>query len=187
MIHYVDITFKPDPDFPISVLMNAAFSKLHKALVALELSRVGVSFPQHSQERRWLGEVIRMHGKQEQLKVVQEHEVFKSIRELIAFSQVLSVPDNVQHRIVRRIQVKSSAERLRRRYIKRHDVDAAKAREIIPDSAERFSELPYLTLQSSSSRQRFKLFLEHGELLESPVDGEFSAYGLSVAATIPWF
>ncbi|WP_244588639.1 type I-F CRISPR-associated endoribonuclease Cas6/Csy4, partial [Escherichia coli] len=38
-----------------------------------------------------------------------------------------------------------------------------------------------------TSQQQFKLFIRHGDLLTEPVKGEFSSYGLSATATIPWF
>ncbi len=42
-------------------------------------------------------------------------------------------------------------------------------------------------MKSLSSQQQFKLFIRHGDLLTEPVKGEFSSYGLSATATIPWF
>lgn len=42
-------------------------------------------------------------------------------------------------------------------------------------------------MKSLSSQQQFKLFIRHGDLLKEPVKGEFSSYGLSATATIPWF
>lgn len=45
--HYIDITILPDPEFSHTHLMGALLSKLHRALVQLQSSSIGVSFPQH--------------------------------------------------------------------------------------------------------------------------------------------
>ncbi|MDA6210463.1 type I-F CRISPR-associated endoribonuclease Cas6/Csy4, partial [Escherichia coli] len=59
--------------------------------------------------------------------------------------------------------------------------------ERLATQAELRTDLPFLNMKSLSSQQQFKLFIRHGDLLTEPVKGEFSSYGLSATATIPWF
>lgn len=42
-------------------------------------------------------------------------------------------------------------------------------------------------VKSLSNGQSFLLFIEQGMLRSTPTAGEFSAYGLSAIATVPWF
>jgi CRISPR-associated endonuclease Csy4 len=49
------------------------------------------------------------------------------------------------------------------------------------------TDLPWINLRSLSNGQSFRLFIRHGDILAFPVGGEFSNYGLSSTATVPWF
>ena len=49
------------------------------------------------------------------------------------------------------------------------------------------TDLPWINLRSLSNGQPFRLFIRHGDILAVPVGGEFSNYGLSSTATVPWF
>ena len=91
------------------------------------------------------------------------------------------------HCIVRRVQAKSSPERLRRRLIARKSVSAEAAQAAIPDTAARLLDLPYVEMASRTTSQRFKLFIEHLEPSSVAVRGEFGSYGLAANATVPWF
>jgi CRISPR-associated endonuclease Csy4 len=89
--------------------------------------------------------------------------------------------------VVRRVQAQSSADRIRRRQMKRHGWTEEEARARIADSVEQQLALPYLTLRSQSTGQHFRLFIDHLPCQPAPVAGPFNAYGLSSTATIPWF
>ena len=102
-------------------------------------------------------------------------------------SGLARVPTDAAHRTFRRVQAKSSPERLRRRLVKRYGLDETQARERIPDSAAEMLHLPFVELRSSTSGQTFRLFLSLGAEQPAPVSGKFNTYGLSRTATIPWF
>ncbi|GGM32158.1 hypothetical protein GCM10009425_48390 [Pseudomonas asuensis] len=70
------------------------------------------------------------------------------MRDHVRLSAVAAVPSNTKHSQVRRVQVDSSSERLRRRAMKRHGLTEEQARERIPDSVEKKLRLPYLQLRS---------------------------------------
>ena len=102
------------------------------------------------------------------------------------------IKDNVpaidhQHRVVKRVQVKSSAERLRRRSVNKGWLSEAAAIERIPLSKEKQSKFPFLELKSNSNEQTFRLFIWQMPLQSSAVAGRFSDYGLSEHATTPYF
>lgn len=188
MDHYQDIQIRPDPEFPAPMLMNALFAKLHRALVQLQSNNIGVSFPKVNYGAPHLGDRLRLHGSVDALQALQGINWLSGMRDHIETQEIASIPANTQHRRIKRVQVKSSAERLRRRYIKRHaGTSAIEAAELIPDAAEKRVILPFLQLNSESTGQRYYLFIEHQPLQATPVPGEFNAHGLSHQATVPWF
>lgn len=184
MDHYQDIRLLPDPEFAPQMLVSALFSRLHRALVQSGFQRIGISFPQ---VKRDLGHTLRLHGSASDLACLQQSPWLKGMRELIDLGVIKPVPSGVSYRTVRRVQVKSSVERLRRRAVKKGWLSEEQAREQLAASAEKRSSLPYVQLKSASTGQHFLLFIEHGPLLDAPRSGTFNTYGLSATATVPWF
>ncbi|GHT93523.1 type I-F CRISPR-associated endoribonuclease Cas6/Csy4 [Betaproteobacteria bacterium] len=187
MDHYLDIHLRPDPELPGTHLMATLFAKLHSVLVALATQNIGVSFPQIDKSPIGLGEHLRLHGTAAALDALMARPWLNGLHDYLSLGEKHPVPTKIQFRAVRRVQTKSSSDRLRRRQIRRHGLSEEEARERIPDSAAKTLALPYLQLRSQSTGQHFRLFIQHGELQTSPVDGVFNSYGLSQQATIPWF
>lgn len=185
---YLEIRLLPDPEFPAAMLMSAVFAKLHRGLVEHGGMNIGISFPDiRDKNAKTLGQRLRLHGTEPELMRLMQLDWTTGIRDLAEIAQIASVPPNARHRVVRRVQAKSSPERLRRRLVARKPMDADAARLAIPDSAIQLLGLPYVVLTSSTNRQRFKLFVEHMPLRDDAASGLFSAYGLSSTATVPWF
>ena len=189
MDHYQDLKILADPEFPQSMLMNALFAKLHRALVLMKSNAIGISFPNvKGSNPKNLGDLFRLHGAEEALKNLQSQNWLKGMRDHVDATEITPVPESAQYCRVKRVQVKSSAERLRRRYLKRHDgVTEQDAVGLIPDSVGKRLELPFLQLKSDSTGQHFCLFIEHQTAQPNAVAGEFNSYGLSNKATVPWF
>lgn len=187
MDHYVDIDVQPDPEFPAHQLMSALYAKLHRALVAQGLTRIGVSFPGVNSEAPNLGTRMRLHGELAALSAMLASDWLAGMRDHVALTPPIRVPDSAQNRVVRRVQVKSSPERLRSRLMRRHNLDEQEARQRIPDELACFAYLPFVQLRSTSTGQTFRLFIDHGPIQTSAVPGGFNAYGLSQGATVPWF
>jgi len=187
MDHYIEIRLLPDPEFPTPLLMNALFAKLHRGLVGAGNGRIGVSFPEHDNDIPTLGGCLRLHGNRESLQTLMHLNWLAGMRDHTRISEVKPIPTPKGYRMVRRVQAKSSPERLRRRYMKRHDASGETARKVIPDTAAEYLQLPYITVGSQSTGQRFRLFINHDPLAETSTPGTFSHYGLSREATVPWF
>jgi CRISPR-associated endonuclease Csy4 len=186
--HYIDIQLRPDPEIAPHQLMNSLYLRLHRALVQLGGQGIGVSFPAHDERRPDLGQHLRLHGTPNALKALADTDWLKGIKDHLHIGLVSAVPHGAAHRQVLRVQAKSNAERLRRRAMKRHGIDAAEAARRIPDHAEERLKLPFVTLGSRSTGQpSFPLFLRHGPVQGRAVEGEFNTYGLSMGATVPWF
>jgi CRISPR-associated endonuclease Csy4 len=184
---YIDICVLPDPEFPATMLMSALFSKLHRGLVNYGEGAIGVSFPEVKEGNRSLGNRLRLHGAAETLRGFQQSDWLAGMRDHVSVSAPATAPANAHHRVVRRVQAKSSPERQRRRLMTRKGMTTEQALQAIPDSTAEKLNLPYLVLTSQSTGQRFRLFVEHLAVQEQAVSGKFGAYGLSAAATIPWF
>ena len=188
MDHYVDIDVRPDPEFPAHQLMSALYAKLHRALVAQACTGIGVSFPGVANAQSpYLGTRMRLHGSQAALSALLASNWLMGMRDHVALTPALLVPRAAQHRAVRRVQVKSSPERQRRRLMRRQGIDEDAARQRIPDESARLSHLPFVQLRSTSTGQDFRLFIDHGPVQSGAVPGGFNAYGLGQGATTPWF
>ena len=187
MDHYIELRIRPDPEFPVSQLLNALVAKLHRALVTLKADDIGMSFPHHIYKGVGLGHTLRVHGRHLRLEQLMHTHWLTGMVDHLDTSEILPVPAEAQHRIVRRVQTRSNAERIRRRQMKRQGWTETEARQRIPDSVERRVDLPWLMLRSQSTGQNFRLFIEHLPCQQEAVPGLFNAYGLSSTATVPWF
>ena len=188
MDHYVDIRLQPDPEFASPTLMNALFSKLHRALVTQKGTDIGISFPGHAiKPKRTLGDCLRLHGSEASLRKFMGASWLEGMQSHVTVSDTRPVPANASFRVVRRRQFKTNADRLRRRRAQRHGETLEQARARIPDTVERTAGLPSVTLRSRSTGQSFSLFVEHGPFRTESSLGSFNTYGLSQEATIPWF
>jgi CRISPR-associated endonuclease Csy4 len=184
---YIDIRLLPDPEFPPTLLMNALFGKLHRGLVNFGEGSIGVSFPDVREKSHSLGHHLRLHSTAATLERFIRGDWLKGMSDHLTVGRPSAVPAQVQYRTVRRVQAKSNPERERRRLIARKGVSENQARAAIPDEKAKLLDLPYVVLNSQSTGQQFRLFIEHMPKEAEARAGSFSAYGLSTTATVPWF
>lgn len=187
MDYYVEIRLRPDPEFGAHLLMNALISKLHRALSELQSEDIGISFPDYQLSPRELGKRLRIHGSESRLQQLMEKQWLTGMADHIECSGIEKVPSVTQHCVVRREQVKSNVERLRRRRMKRKGETYEQAVAAIPQEVEQKSKLPFATLNSRSNGEVFKLFVDQRVTGAEPKTGQFNSYGLSQGATVPWF
>lgn len=187
MDHHIDIDIRSDPEFPAHQLMGALYAKLHRVLVAQNTIGIGVSFPGSGSQAPHLGTRLRLHGNLAALSALMANNWMAGMRDHVTLTSPTRVPETAKHCVVRRVQVKSSTERLRRRLMRRHDIDVQEALQRIPDEVAHLSKLPYVQLRSTSTGQTFRLFIDHGPAQPHAIGGTFNAFGLSQGATIPWF
>lgn len=185
MDYYVEIRVLPDPEFKEAVLVNALFAKLHRAFVSVDSTNIGVSFPEVG--KKSLGNLLRLHGTQLALDNLMMLDWLKGLRDYTIATTIQPVPLNIKYRVVRRVQAKSNAERLRRRSVVKGWLTEAEAEQKISFDKQQKLNLPFAQLKSLSTQQNFRLFIQHGRMQDQPVLGKFNAYGLSCEATVPWF
>ena len=158
---YLELRLRPDPEFSADLLLNALFAKLHRALVSHGEGRIGVSFPDVHPAAGHLGGRVRLHGQAADLAHLMAQPWLLGMRDHLADFAIAPVPEGALHRIVRRVQAKSSVARQRRRLMRRCGVDAAAAVAAIPDHAAERLTLPCVVLTSRSTQQQFRLFIAH--------------------------
>lgn len=192
MDHYLDIRLLPDADFNATVLLAALYAKLHRVLSAQQSRDIGVSFPGYTvgsqQDKNHtplsLGATLRLHGSAAALDRLMASRWLSGFADHAMTGDIRPVPATARAIRVQRRQAKSNPARERARLIRRQGVDQAEALRRIPDSKARRLQLPFITLDSSSTGQRFLLFIDQHTVAQ-PVTGEFNSYGLSSNATLP--
>lgn len=187
MDQYLDVKLRRNPEISTHYILGAIYFRFHQALVAIGHGRIGVSFPDFQEKRRSLGQCLRLHGSSRDLDVLMANNWLVGMFDYVEVGPRLRVPEAVQYRTVRRVQTDSSPERLRRRLIRRHQLDEMTALERIPDSVSSHLSMPWIEIYSNSTGQRFRMFIDHGPLLGAATFGHFSSYGLSSTTTVPWF
>ena len=187
MTHYLDIRIRALPEIAVPHVMEVVFERVHNTLAALRCTDIGVSFPEVDEQRPSLGERLRLHGPEQSLRKMLETSGLSAMRDYAVLGEIAATPPTGSFRRVSRIQAKSNPERLRRRLAARHNLSAEEAQERIPDAQAQMLKLPFVRVKSKSTGHAYRLFISHGPLQTSPDQGEFSAYGLSAAATVPWF
>ena len=185
--HYLDITVVPDLEASGPQIIGVLYGNLHEMLVQKRVSNIGVSFPRYNLRPRAIGDVLRVHGRREDLVQLVVQDWLKGVRDHVRMTDVRPVPFGVKHRTVSRKQFKTNAERLRRRRMRRKGETVDQAKQAIPSTVERVPNLPYVHLKSRSTGQNFRLYIRLGPLQDTPREGTFNSYGLDGAATIPWF
>lgn len=197
MKYYIEITLTGSPDFPLYRLWSKLYTQLHLALVENRNTNnqvnIGVSFPEyrfHSEKGiGFLGTKLRLFAEEELiLKKIDLQKWFARLMNDIQISPVYPVPQNeiTGYAIFSRKQVKTGAERLARRQLKRH-------RELsFRETVERYqktittSPLPFIQLESLTNGHPFKLFIEKKPATNKNIR-PFTTYGLSSEATVPEF
>lgn len=183
MNSYLDIRTLPDPEFKETVLMNALYTKLHKALCDLSSTSIGVSFPKYEVT---LGNVLRLHGDESALHGLQSKNWIGGINGYCQVGDIKPVPVDVQYRTVSRKQTTMSNAKFRRLQ-KRGSITEEEAKAYKARMFTKGLDNPYVELNSGSNGHRHRRYIEFGPLLDSPVEGAFDQFGLSKTATVPWF
>lgn len=187
MQYYVDIDVLEDPEFNRNVLMNALFSKFHKGLVKSGYQgSIAVSFPEYRLKPMTLGKILRLHGSDAALAAFMRENWLTGMFDHVRCSSIQNAPATCGFVQVKRKQSKSNVERLRARFAKRHSVSEEEAKQVIPFEAQKRLALPFVSIRSQSTDQRFNLFIQQTKVEKNEL-GDFNGYGLSQTATVPWF
>ncbi|EGR2393869.1 type I-F CRISPR-associated endoribonuclease Cas6/Csy4 [Vibrio mimicus] len=183
MDSYIDIHLRPDAEMNEAELGSKVYTKFHKALVKLNTNQIAISFPDVNLK---LGQLFRVHGPVSLLNDLQGLCWLGPLSGYCQISEVLSVPEQVQYRVISAKRRNLSAAKLRR-LIARGSINKEGEQRYKKKMLNQSIKGPYLDLLSSSTGQKYRKFFEFGEIQDVPVLGNFDTYGLSLKATVPWF
>lgn len=188
MNRYFEIQIFNGPEVSSNIVMGLVFQKLHVALAQHGDGNIGISFPDvKGSNKKTLGSIIRVCGVQEDLERLLQSRWQNNLQDYMSVTDIRNVPPQTKFCIVKRVQVQSSIERIRRRYIRKGWLTEEESLVKFASKTEKKLDLPFLHMKSLSTGQPFRLFIEHSKELDKPISGKFSAYGLSTTATVPWF
>lgn len=195
MSHYQELTLLQHEEVPLYALWGKVYTQIHLALTELQAAlgtgKVGVAFPEYrfdaAVQMGRLGSKLRVFA--DDAAVLQQLNLAQHLRryaDYVQLSAVAAVPAEHGLACYARVQVKSGAERAARRLIKRHpelnyETELARLQALSVHSA-----LPFIQLNSLSSKQTFRLFIAKTAAMAAQT-GDFGSYGLSNTATVPDF
>lgn len=197
MKHYIEITLTGSPDFPLYHLWSKLYTQLHLALVENRDDRnqvnIGVSFPEyHFHEEKgigFLGTKLRLFAEDEtSLHKIDIQKWFVRLKDCIHMTPVRMVPVNeiTGYVAFSRKHIKTSADRLARRQMKRHkDLTFHEALQRYQNTPVK-SPLPFIQLESLTNGHPFKLFIEKKPAIKENLKC-FTTYGLSKESAVPEF
>jgi len=177
---YVDLHIQPEQEQNTSNLLSSVFGQLHIVLVDRGKGDVGVSFPKA--HAIGLGDTLRLHSQSSVLEEVLSVQRMLRMKDYYRTSAISSIPHEHYWRVVKRQQPKMTASKARRLLARGSiTIQEAEAR----CSAQTKLQLPFLQLNSSSTGQSFKLFIEQVESDAPSEVAQFNTYGFG--GHIPWF
>ncbi|MGI9283125.1 MAG: type I-F CRISPR-associated endoribonuclease Cas6/Csy4 [Endozoicomonas sp.] len=191
---YLDITLLPGGEIGHHFLWEKVYQQVHLALVDNKgldgRSEIGVSFPEFSATQPRLGRKLRIFAPDKPILSQLAIELWlERLMDYVHITSIRPVPESVNGYIrYKRLNPKSSGERLARRASKRKGISLEEAREERKNFSPQLTKAPYIWMKSLSSEQRFRLFIQE-ERLEQSSSGTaaFTPYGLAGQGALPWF
>jgi len=179
MDSYLDIHVRPQAELSSTVLMSSLFGEIHKALVSRSSNTTGVSFPKADVH---LGGTLRLHDEETVLVQLIESAWLKRASDYYRVDAPRPVPEHDQWLSVRRKQPSISAAKLRR-MMARGNLKQEEAERLL--SQKQKLDHPYVQLTSTSTGQKFRLFVEQTKCERPKFKPEFNSYGLG--GVVPLF
>lgn len=192
---YQDIELIEQPEISLSAVWSKLYTQLHLALAEFKneygTQPIGVSFPEYGDQTFPLGRKLRLFAStKDELEKLAISKWLSRLTNYVKIKQIHSVPlKRVKgYAIFSRKEFKTNPENLARRRCKRHpELTYEIALAQILEKQPKFTDLPYVSLDSLSSCCHFKLFINRINTIK-PNDGlDFSSYGLSRSTSVPIF
>lgn len=189
---YIEITLLPDAEVGQYFLWGKLFQQVHLALVEMKAADgsipIGLSFPEYSDERNFLGKKLRLFAREESLlEQLNIRQWLDRLSDYLHITSIRAVPEKVSgYARYRRVQTQSSKQRLARRKAKREGATLEQAMLKLEGFQEQVTPLPFVMMQSLGNKQKFRLFIAKDKI-EQAIDNGFGSYGLSSESTVPEF
>ncbi len=193
MKFYIEITLLPSVEIPKYFLWEKVYQQVHLALVEIQDSEgkvtVGSSFPEYDADLHQLGKKLRLVAPfQEDLGRLNIREWLSRLTDYVHITNIREVPKNISGYVFfKRVQTKSSNQRLAKRKAKREGISFDKALLALDKHKERTSKAPFIHIKSLSSGTRYRLMIDCVGTKENGSTVNFSTYGLSSKSSVPIF
>ena len=193
MNYYVEVTLLPSVEIPLYFLWEKVYQQVHLALVEVKKEdgsvAIGLSFPEYDAKRNNLGHKLRLFSQtSSELEKLALSKWVSRLMDYVHITTIRDVPDKTQgYAFFKRVQAKSSRERLARRKAKRENISFAEANQRLNSYKEKSSKLPYIHIKSLSSGRRYRLMISCRETEKKESDFTFSTYGLGRDSVVPLF
>ena len=193
-LYYEDLILLPNQEIPVSFLMGKLLSALHLICIESEHAtgsvNIGLAFPRYSREKRSIGNVVRLYAQNpDTLRNSSSDIRIRRLDDYIRKGEIAPVPAAIHGYVqYRRVQFRGNKARLIRRSAKRHGMDINKAKALYADYKAPANDLPSVTLNSLSTQQRFRLYIDEvrqEEGNDNPL--VFGSYGLTKSGVLPYF
>ncbi len=201
MRHYIELTLIKNAEIPLHFILAKLYNQLHLALVEIKDEKgqvaVGVGFPGYQrptlEKRGFLGDKLRLFSNDnDSLEKLQLEKHLKRLEDYLHKTSVRETPLGKVKSYVcytpKRLH--RSALSRARRYAERHpseenDVQTLAKRMLRQEDTQ---GLPFLTLQSLSNGNPYRLYIEEQRIDVAPQGIQyFNTFGLSTQAYLPLF
>lgn len=203
MNFYQEITIIPQAEITPYFIWSKFYKQLHLAFVEQKDDRnkvcFGVSFPEYhlDDEKQFgiLGTKLRIFSDSESdLQALNLSNWLNRFLDYVHISSIREVPKSIKsYATYSRKQLKGE-KRLEERfnqkveyYSKLHNVSLEEAQKRYEKRSPEPISLPFIQLESLTTKQSFKLFIERRLFDEPTAKNVFSTYGLSTESTVPEF
>lgn len=151
--------------------------------------RIGVAFPKYDREKLHLGNKLRLLATDSDiLRKLNLDMALAQLVDYVHITQIREVPEKIDgYAFFKRIQLKSSNERLIRRRAKRQGISYEQAASYFEGRKENYSRAPFIHIKSLSTGKRYRLIIEREDTATASSEAIFSTYGLSSRSTVPIF
>lgn len=193
MQYYIEVTLLPSAEIPLYFLWEKVYQQVHLALVEVKNPdghvSIGASFPDYKDDLNHLGKKLRLFAITDtELARLNLHQWLERLNDYVHVTGIRSVPEKpLGHACFKRVQTKSSTERLARRKVKREGTSFEAAMEILADHKEKVSKLPYIRIKSLSSGKRYRMMISYTETDQQSNANNYNTYGLGNNSSVPIF
>ena len=177
LTHYFDVRLKVSRD------VGMAYCLIHKALLNLKTTDVGVSFIDAPDAY-----VLRVHATVERLNELMSNSNMQTLNETYPMSWPKPTPETTEFAIFSRRRIHKDMSRLRRRMKRNNFTEEQMLKYKMQMCQESLNAVDtfYVSMESASTKQYYRRYIQI-TMSSELVDGEFDSFGLSKTATVPVF
>lgn len=194
MYYFIELSLLPDESVSTGFVLGKVMDVLHLCFVNLQKelghNPVGLAFPEYRYgvegKPNTLGTKIRLYAQTEApLAALNLQPQLQRFADYVHIRAVREANPKFGFACFRRVQCRSSRERLARRRKDYVGETLAQAQQHFYGFVEQSTDLPFAHLRSQSSEQAFRLFIAKQDVPESTQAWQFSSYGLSATVGVP--